>query len=162
MEGVVAPGAASLVAVIVAVPLLSAVIVIAAPADVLTELDAFGARTAGLLETQFTVRPESGLPLPSLGVAVRTWVPPTTIGVVGMDSVTVATGTGLTVIAGVAAELTDSLLAVIVAVPTPTAVTVVGLPFALTVNTAGLLEPQVIVRPVSTLPLASFVVAVSC
>ena len=162
MLGVVAPGAASLFALIVAVPLLSAVTIIVVPADVLTELDAFGARTAGLLETQFTVRPESGLPPPSFGVAIRVCVPPTTIEVVGEDSVTVATGTGLTVTVGVGPELTVSLVAVIVALPTPTAVTVAGDPAALTINTAVLLDAHAIGRPVSTLPFASLVVAVSC
>jgi hypothetical protein len=77
-------------------------------------------------------------------------------------TVTDATGIGLTVIVGVGLELADSLVAVIVAVPTPTAVTVAGEPVALTVSTAELLETQVTVRPVSTLPFASFVVAVSC
>jgi hypothetical protein len=77
-------------------------------------------------------------------------------------TVTDATGIGLTVIVGVGAELTDSLVAVIVAAPTPTAVTVAGEPLALTVSTAVLLETQVIVRPVSTMPFASLVVAVSC
>jgi hypothetical protein len=75
-------------------------------------------------------------------------------------TVTVATGAGLTVIVGVGLELTDSLVAVIVAVPTETAVTIAGVPLALTVKTAALLESQVIVRPVSTLPLASLVTAV--
>ena len=50
----------------------------------------------------------------------------------------------------------------IVAVPTPTAVTVAGEPLALTVRTAVLLETQVIVRPLSVLPFASFVMAVNC
>jgi hypothetical protein len=68
----------------------------------------------------------------------------------------------LTVIVGVGLELTDSLVAVIVAVPTPAAVTVTGEPLALTVSTAVLLDAHVIVRPVSTLPFESFVVAVSC
>jgi|SRR6476661_8899737 hypothetical protein len=68
----------------------------------------------------------------------------------------------MTVIVGVGLELTDSLVAVIVAVPRPTAVTVAGDPLEVTVNTAVLLEVQLIVRPVSGLPLASFVVAVSC
>jgi hypothetical protein len=162
MEGVVALGALSLVAVIVAIPTPAAVTVTVAPLAVLTELAALSERIAGLLETQFTVRPDNALPLPSFGVAVSTCVLPTTIGVAGADSVTVATGIGLTVIAGVGFELIDSLVAVIIAVPTPTAVTVTGEPFGLTVSTAVLLEVQVMVRPVSRLPLASLVVAVSC
>ena len=77
-------------------------------------------------------------------------------------TVTVATGTGFTVIVGVGDELTDSLVAVIVAVPSPTAVTVAGDPLALTVRAPVLLETQVIVRPVKMLLFASRVVAVSC
>jgi hypothetical protein len=68
----------------------------------------------------------------------------------------------LTVIVGVGLELTDSLVAVIVADPTPTAVTVAGEPLALTVRTEVLLETHVTVRPVSEFPLASLIVAVSC
>jgi hypothetical protein len=152
----------SLVAVIVALPTPVAVTVTVAPLTVLTELGELTERIAGLLETQFTVRPDKALPLPSFGVAVSTCVPPTTIDVTGAESATVATGIGLTVIVGVGLELADSLTAVIVAVPTPTAVTVATDPLALTVRTAVLLETQVIVRPVSALPFASLVVAVSC
>ena len=67
-------------------------------------------------------------------------------------------GAGLTVMTGVVA-LTDSLVAVIVAVPAPAAVT---RPEADTVNTELLLDPQVTRRPVSTFPFASRVCAVSC
>jgi len=77
-------------------------------------------------------------------------------------TVTDATGTGFTVIVGVGVELIDSLVAVIVAVPTPTAVTVAGEPEALTVSTDALLDTHVIARPPSTFPFASLVVAVSC
>jgi hypothetical protein len=69
---VVALGADSLVAVIVAVPGLTPVSVTVAPLDALTELDALTASTPGLLEIQFTVRPASVAPLPSFGVAVKT------------------------------------------------------------------------------------------
>ena len=62
---------------------------------------------------------------------------------------TVATGTGLTAMV-VGLEFTDSLVAVIVACPTPIAVTVAGEPLALTVSTVGLLDTQVMVRPLST------------
>src|SRR5580765_4610908 len=68
---------------------------------------------------------------------------------------TLATGMGLTVITGVAALGADSLAAVMMAVPTPAAVTVIVAPLdelielgALTVSTAGLLELQLTVRPV--------------
>jgi hypothetical protein len=76
-------------------------------------------------------------------------------------TVTEATGTGLTVIVGVGVELIDSLVAVIVAVPTPTAVTVAGDPLADTVRTAVLLDIHVTMRPASTPPRESRVVAVS-
>jgi hypothetical protein len=78
------------------------------------------------------------------------------------DTVTLATGIGFTVMAGVGPELIDSLLAVIVALPTPTAVIVTGVPLAVTVTTAVLLDDQVMGRPVSELPFASAVVALSC
>jgi hypothetical protein len=163
IKGVVAAGADSLVAVIVAVPGPTAVSVTVAPLDVLTEVAALTVSTAVLLETQLTVRPTSVLLLPSFGTAVSTWVPPTTTNVVGDERVTDTTGTGLTVITGVVAVLV-SLVAVIVAVPTPAAVTVV-VPFVelagFTVSTAVLLEVQATVRPVSTFPFASFITAVS-
>jgi hypothetical protein len=128
---------------------------------VLTELATLTESTAGLLETQLTVRPVSVLLFTSRGKAVRTCVPPTTIGVVGDERLTVVTETGLTVITGVVAVF-DSLVPVIVAVPVPTAVTVAEEPLALTVRTAVLLDNQVMVRPVSTLSFASFVTAVNC
>jgi hypothetical protein len=65
--GVVALGAVSLVAVTVAVPTATAVNVMVAPLDELTELAALTANIVGSLETQFTVRPLRMLPLPSLG-----------------------------------------------------------------------------------------------
>ena len=109
------------------------------------------------LLVQVTVRPVSGLPLASLGVAVSCRVVPATMLPVAGETATDATGMAMTVIADVA--LCPSLEAVIVIGP-PTA-TPVTRPVALTVATPGLLVPQVMVRPVSTLPLASFVVAVS-
>jgi hypothetical protein len=72
MLGVVAAGAVSLVAVIVAVPIPTAVTVIVAPVDVLTEDGALTESTAGLLEIQFTARPERAFPFASLGAAVST------------------------------------------------------------------------------------------
>jgi hypothetical protein len=71
-------------------------------------------------------------------------------------TVTVATGTGVTVTTDV--PVFPSLVAVIVAVPGDTAVT---RPFASTVA-AGLSEDHVTVRPVSVTPFASVVTAVSC
>jgi len=69
-------------------------------------------------------------------------------------TVTVATGTGLTLITGVITDGADSLEAVIVAVPNPAAVTVIVAPLAplielaeLTESTVELLEIQFTVRP---------------
>ena len=158
ITGVVTAGAASLVAVIVAVPGPAAVTVTVAPLDVLTELAVLTVNTAVLLETQFTVRPLSALPPASLGVAVITCVAPTNIGVLGTESVTAATGTGLTVIELV--PVFPSLVAVIVTGP-PT-LTAVTKPFASTLATAAAAEVQVMVRPVSGFPPTSISVATSC
>jgi hypothetical protein len=169
ITGVATLGAASLVAVIVAVPTPVAVTVIVAPVDVLTELEALTVNTAGLLETQLTVRPLRVAPPASPGIPVSTCVSPTIIGVVGEESVTLTTGGGgalVTVITGVVAPIV-SLVAVIVAVPTPAAVTVTVAPLevltelaALTVNTAVLLETQLTVRPLRALPPPSLGMAV--
>jgi hypothetical protein len=161
IDGVVEDGALSLVAVIVAAPVPTAVIVIVAPLALLTDVAELTVSTDGLLDTQLTVRPDNTVPPASFGNAVSCCVAPTIVCVEGAESVTDATGTGFTVISGDGAEI-DSLVAVIVAVPRPTAVTVAGDPLALTVRTEGLLETQVTVRPVRVLLLASLVVAVSC
>ena len=70
---------------------------------------------------------------------------------------TLATGTGLTV--SVAVPDFPSLVAVIVVVPTPTAV---ARPDEFTVAAAGLLDVQANVRPVTVFPCASLAVAVNC
>src|SRR6266853_1043568 len=109
------------------------------------------------LDCQVITRPVSGLPLASFGVAVSCTVPPTaTLAEAGV-TVTEATGTGVTVMADV--PLWPSLVAVIVAEPATFAVTS---PVPFTVATVVLLLDHATVRPVSTLPLASFRVAVSC
>jgi hypothetical protein len=146
-------------------PSLVAVIVTGPPADtaVTRPLPSTVAPPV-LFELQLTALPESRLPLASLRVALSCWVgviPRTSPTVAGL-TVTEATGTGFTVTAAVGVEVTDSLVAVIVAEPTPTAVTVAGDPLALTVNTEVLLDTQVTVRPLRRLPLASLVVAVIC
>jgi hypothetical protein len=92
--------------------------------------------------------------LASRVTALPVEVAPTTM-LVGLSvASTTATGTFVTVI--VAAPFTPSLVAVIVALPALTPVTA---PPALTVATAVLLLAHVIVRPVSTLLLASRVTA---
>src|SRR5207249_1278841 len=82
--------------------------------------------------------------------------PTTTVAVAGFTT-TEATGTVDTVTAAVPA--CPSLVAVIVTAPTATPVT---RPLAETVPTAPLPVVQVSARPLSTLPLASLRVAVSC
>jgi len=96
------------------------------------------------------------LPCASFVVAVSGVVCPRYTFAVAGATVTVATGTGVTVIAAV--PLWPSLVAVIVT--GPPAATPVTTPVALTVATAGLELVQVTVRPVSTFPPASRVVAV--
>jgi hypothetical protein len=155
--GVVAAGADSLVAVIVAVPVPTAVTITVAPLAVLTELAALTVSTAVLLETQFTVRPESVLPPTSFGRAVNTCVPPTTKGVAGTERIRLATGAGL--IVSVALPVFPSLIAMICTEPAPTAVTT---PAGDTVASALLPELHVTLRPVRMLPDASRVVAVAC
>jgi hypothetical protein len=84
-------------------------------------------------------------------------LPANTFAVAGL-TVTVATGAGAgTVIEDV--PVCVSLVAVIVAVPAPTAVT---RPLPDTVATALLSDAQVTVRPVRRVPPASRVVAVNC
>jgi hypothetical protein len=156
IAGVVAVGADSLVAVIVAVPVPMAVTVTVAPLAVLTELAALTVSTAVLLETQFTVRPESVLPPASFGEAVNTCVPPTSIGIAGAERATVATGGGLTV--SVALPVFPSLMAMICAEPGPMAVTT---PKDDTVATAEFPELHATLRPVKMFPPASRVVAVA-
>src|SRR5437763_1191545 len=137
----------SLVAVIVAVP---------APTPVTSPLP-FTRATAVLLLDQVTTRPLSGFPLASFGVAVSCTVAPcSTLAGDGL-TVTEATGTAVTVMLEV--PLLPSDVAVMVAEP---AVTPLTSPLPPTVATDVLLLDHVTTRPVSTLPLASFRVAVSC
>jgi hypothetical protein len=155
ITGVEAVGADSLVAVIIAVPTPAAVTVIVAPLEVLTELGELTERTAGLLDTQFRVRPTRILPPASFGVAVSCCVWPSTTGVDGAETVSDATGTGTTV--SDALPLFPSLVATRLALPAAIAVTT---PVTETEATLVLSEDQVMTRPASTLLLASRVVAV--
>src|SRR4051812_11469031 len=113
--------------------------------------------TAIALLDHVTTRPVRTLPAESLVTTDSCSVDPMFTPLDAGDTVTDATGTTVTVI--VAAPLCPSLVAVIVAEPTATAVT---RPFADTVATLDALLDHVIVRPVSTLPAASLVVAVGC
>jgi len=141
---VAVPVLPSLVAVIVAVP---------GEAPVTTPLVETVAIPDALV-VHVTVRPVSVFPLPSFTVADSVEVAPTATDTVLGDTVTVATGIGVTVIVAVA-DL-PSLVAVIVAVPDATPATT---PLVDTVAIAEALVDHVTVRPVSTVPLPSFVVA---
>ena len=135
-------------------PSLVAVIAAEPAATPLTKPLALTVATPTLLLAHVTVRPLKALPPASLGVAVSwTVCPASTLAVVGL-TVTDATGTVVTDTAAV--PLCPSLVAVIVAEPTPAAVTS---PAALTVTTPVLPLAQVVARPVSGLPLASLSVA---
>src|SRR5205809_232024 len=137
----------SLVAVIVTVP---ATLPVTSPLELTVA-------TVVLLLVQVTVRPVSGVPFASFGVAVSWTVLPSFTEADAGVTVTEATGTFETVT--LAVPLCPSLVAVIVAVPATLPVTS---PLALTVATEVLLLVQLTARPGSGLPLASFGVAVSC
>src|SRR6266702_2816067 len=146
--------------VIAAVPLFPSLVAVIVAAPVVTPVTsplALTVATAVLLLAQLTDRPDNGLPLASFGVAANCTVWPTCTAVVAGFTVTDATGTVLTVM--VAPPLCPSDVAVIVADPAATPLTT---PLALTVATAVLPLDQVIARPESELPFASFGVAVSC
>src|SRR5947208_14482040 len=115
------------------------------------------AATAVLELDHVTVRPESGAPLASFGVAMSCTVWPACTDAEGGVTSTLATGTFVTVTDEV--PLVPSLVAVIVAVP---GVTPDTSPLLLTVATAVLELDHVTVRPERGSPLASFGVAVSC
>jgi len=109
------------------------------------------------LDDHVTTRPDSTLPLASRRVTASCTVPPTATLVDAGDTLTVATGATVTVMADV--PLFPSLVAVIVAEPAATPVT---RPVVFTVATAVLLLLHVTTRPVKALPAASRGVAVSC
>src|SRR5438874_3237546 len=137
----------SVVAVMVAVPAATPV----------TSPLLFTRATAVLLLDLVLPRALSGFPLASFGVAVSCTVAPCcTLAGDGL-TVTEATGTAVTVMLEV--PLLPSDVAVMVAEP---AVTPLTSPLPPTVATDVLLLDHVTTRPVSTLPLASFRVAVSC
>jgi len=92
----------------------------------------------------------------SLVVAVSCCVWPTIMGVVGVETVTEATGIGITLRS--ADPFFPSLVAVMLALPAAIAVT---RPLVDTVATPVLSEDQVMLRPVNTTLLASRVVAVA-
>ncbi len=155
---------AAAVTVIAAVPVcpsLVAVMVTGPPAvtPVTSPVDETVAMAA-LLVVHVTVRPVSTFPAASVVVAVNCTVAPTfTVAVPGLTDTDV-TGAAVAVTVIAAVPLCPSLVAVIVT--GPPAVTPVTSPVDETVATAALLVVHVTVRPVSTFPAASCVVAVSC
>src|SRR3989440_1132468 len=121
-----ATGTGTLVTVMVAVPLFPSLVAVIvaepAPRPVTSPLPLTRAIVVSSL-AQVTTLPDSGLPLASFGVAVSCTVCPTgTLADAGV-TVTEATGTGALVTVMVAVPLLPSLVAVIVAVPAPFAVT---------------------------------------
>src|SRR5213080_2092251 len=150
-------GAVTVMAEVPLLPSLVAVIVAEPAVTPVTSPLPPTVATALLLLAQVTVRPLSGFPFASFGVAASCTVWPACTDAVAGLTVTDATGTVLTVI--VAVPPCPSLVAVIVAEP---AVTPVTSPLPLTVATAGLLLDQVTVRPPSGLPNASRVIAAYC
>src|SRR6266581_3376693 len=138
-------------------PSLVAVIVAAPAATPVTSPVADTVAIARFALAQLITRPVSTFPAASLVTALSCVVPPTkTLAVAGLTT-TEATGTLDTVTAAV--PLCPSLVAVIVAAPTATPVTS---PVADTVAMAGFALAHAITRPVSTFPVASLVIALSC
>jgi hypothetical protein len=149
-----------LVTVIADVPLIPSLVavIVAEPAvTIVTNPLALTTATAGALLDQVTTRPVSVFPAASLVTTDSCSVAPTSRLAAAGLTVTLATGTLVTVTADV--PLIPSLVAVIVAEPATTPVTN---PLALTVTTAVLLLAHVTTRPVSATPFTSFGVADSC
>src|SRR5437763_15301573 len=150
----------TVVTVIAAVPLLpslvAVIVAVPTPAPVTSPV-ALTVATPVWSLAHVMVRPESGVPLASRGVAVSCTAPPVWIVCDAGDTVTAATGTGVTVM--LAVPLFPSLVAVIVAVPAAFPVTS---PLALTVAIVVLLLAHVTTRPASGVPLPSFGVPTSC
>ena len=147
----------TVIAAVPACPSLVAVMVAEPAVTPLTRPVLVTVATLVLLDVHVTARPDSALPLASLGVAVSCTVWPCgTLADAGL-TLTDVTGTAVTTI--VAVPACPSLVAVIVAVPPPTPVT---RPLPLTVAAELLLETHETARPVSGLPAASRGVAASC
>src|SRR6266550_2787800 len=151
-----ADGGVTVMAAVPLCPSLVAVIVAEPATTPLTSPLELTVATEVLLLDHVTVRPVSGLPLASFGVAVSWTVWPTgTLADAGL-TVTELTATFDTVM--LALPLCPSLIAVIVAEPTAAPLTS---PVLVTVATELLLLAQATLRPVSGFPFASFGVAVS-
>lgn len=156
-----AGGAAAIVSA--AVPLrvsLVAVMVDVPAATPVTSPAALTVATPVLLDDQATLRPVRTFPLASRSVAVSCCPWPTVTVAVDGAIETLATGAGgIAVVVRLELPLFPSLVAVIVEVPAAMPVT---RPDPFTVAALVLLDDQVMVRPDSTFPFASFETAVSC
>src|SRR2546426_601136 len=119
---------------------------------------AFTSATAASPVCHVTLRPVSGLPLASCGVAVSWTVPSTRMVAVAGVTTTDATGASVTVTAAV--PLFPSTVA-LMAIGPPAAFPVTT-PVPSTLAMVSSAVCQVTTRPVSGLPFASFGVAVSC
>src|SRR5205823_3088920 len=140
----VATGAVTVILAVPLLPSLVAVIVTGPPAATpVTSPLPFTLAIVLSLDAQVITRPVSGLPFASVGVALSCAVCPVATLAVAGATVTVATGTGVTVIRAV--PLFPSLVAVIVAEPAVAAAT--GPP-PVTVATVALCEDHVTVPPV--------------
>src|SRR2546429_198844 len=147
-----ADGGVTVMAAVPLCPSLVAVIVAEPATTPVTSPLELTVATAVLLLDHVIVRPDSGLPFASFGVAVSCAVfPAGTLAVAGVA------GTVVTVM--LAVPLCPSLVAVIVAEPATLPVTS---PLELTVATDVLELAHVITRPDKGLPVASLGVAVSC
>src|SRR6266566_1508887 len=135
------------VTVITAVPfcpsLLAVIVAVPATAPVTSPLP-LTAATVALLVAHVTVRPVSGLPFASFGVATSCTICPTvTVAEAGLTAID-ATGTTVTVIAAV--PLCPSHAAVTVAAPGATPLTS---PLLFTAATPGLVDAHVTTRPLN-------------
>src|SRR5437899_2256885 len=147
----------TVIAAVLLCPSLVAVIVTAPAAAPVTSPVEDTVATAGVPDAQVTDRPRGPLPAAPFRVVVSCTVAPTSTTAVAGLTVTDATGTIATVT--LAVPLFPSLVAVIVADPAATPVTS---PAADTVAIAVFELVQLITRPLSTLPAASLVTALSC
>jgi hypothetical protein len=155
---IVATGARATVTVAEPVlPSLVAVMVLVPAARAVTTPSELTDATLLVPELHAMGRPVRTLLFASLSVAVAWVVAPTVMDEEARETATLATGTLLTVRA--AEPLCPSLVAVMLHVPTPTEVTI---PEGPTVATAALLVDQATDRPINTLLLASFRVALAC
>jgi hypothetical protein len=134
-------------------------VTVAVPAPcAVTSPDPFTVATPPLLVDHVTTRPLNALPAASRGVAVNCWPAPTTNATVAGVTSTLATETWVGVTVTVDVPLSPSDAAVIVTDPSAAPETS---PVPLTDATLGAELDHSTVRPVSSLPDESLIVAVS-